>query len=76
MVALLGAYAVIEYLDGKGKRISVEPADKISGKIGWKKRLLTGTVVDNANALNINLHLHGGGRAWYDDVEFRLKGAK
>lgn len=24
----------------------------------------------------INLHLHGGDKAWYDDVEFRLKGTK
>jgi len=69
----IGAYGVIEYLDEQGKRISVVPAEKVTGKTGWQRYLLTGTVVENAKVININLHLHGGGKAWYDDVVFLLK---
>lgn len=66
-------YAVIEYLDENGKRISVVPAQKISGQHDWQHYSLWGTVVEGAKTIMINLHLHGGGSAWYDDVDFKLK---
>ncbi|MEM3449306.1 MAG: glycosyltransferase family 39 protein, partial [Nitrososphaerota archaeon] len=68
-----GALVSIAWFDANNKYISTTAGSGFIGSFTWKKIRVEGLAPENAAKAELELHLHGTGTVWYDDVEFAEK---
>ena len=70
------AYITIECMDLFGRRIELFSSPTDVPDEGWRTIQVSGVLPKRTDKIRVTLHLHGPGKAWYDNAKISIRSPK